>query len=573
MLRFRSEDAGDEAIRLAEGLSERILNALVRVRGFAVLARATSFRFGEERPEPRELGRRLGVDWLVDGSVQRSAGQLRVGVQLVDARSGFVRWADRIETATGNLGLVEDVVVRGVSSALGFEVPVVRTQRTPDPLALERVMQARWFWNRRFDRSAMDQALQSYREAIEADPTCAEAWAGLAEVYAILGSWEANALPHAEAQRKASTYAARALALDPTLAEAHAALGYSALHYGWDSLAADASFRRALELNRNCVTAHHWYSHALIAVGRVDESLAASRAALKLDPMNLVMSVHLAFHHHMAREPGRVVEQSLRVRRMDPSFQQGHYFLAWGLEGVGHLSEAVDAAEEGLRRNENPVMAACLARALASAGDARRARETCARFAPDAASRDLFSYELALVELALGEKEAALAQLERALECRSGWIAYAGADPRLDPLRSEQRFRKIADAVPRPLVTRAPQRAPPLLRQTGQRGWRSSQDGRRIPSGLLQARPDPGATRDSVSEGRKKRPRIPDGGVLRPLPASLQDPDRPDRRVPPDLGPLWTHLTLGPGGARRRACGEEHSDGCGCNRGPQVPPP
>jgi serine/threonine-protein kinase len=458
VLRFASEAPSADSVRLAEGVSERILNALVRVRGLSVLARASSFRFGADRPEPREIGRQLGVSWLVDGTVAREGRRLRVTAQLVEAKSGFVRWADRIETSADALASVEGSVLQAVSSALGLEAPPDRPQRIADPVALEKVMQARYFWNRRPEQVAVDQALQLYREAIEADPNCAEAWAGLAEVYATLGSWEIGVLPPAEAQSKASTYAARALALDPTLAEAHAALGYSALHFGWDSLAADASFRRAIELNRNCVTAFHWYSHALTAVGRVDESLATSRAALKLDPMNVLMTAHLAWHHHMAREPGRVVDQAQRVVHMDPSYQWGYYFLSWGHEAEGRLTEAVAAAREGIRRNNNPVMNACLARAYASAGDVRDARETCSLFARDARGRDLFAFELGLVELALGDRDAALTHFERALVCRSGWIAYARADPRLDPLRAEPRFQAIAAAAPRQLIT-APQTA------------------------------------------------------------------------------------------------------------------
>jgi len=185
----------------------------------------------------------------------------------------------------------------------------------------------------------------------------------------------------------------------------------------------------------------------------VDESLAMSRAALKLDPMNLLMTAHLAWHHHMARESGRVVEHAQRLLRMDPSYQWGHYYLSWGAEAEGRLSEAVEAAREGVRRNDNGVMNALLARAYASAGDVQAARATCSRFAPDARGRDLFAFELGLVDLALGDREAALTHLERALVCRSGWIAYARADPRLDPLRAEPRFQAIAAAAPSQLST------------------------------------------------------------------------------------------------------------------------
>src|SRR5262249_93602 len=142
--------------------------------------------------------------------------------------------------------------------------------------ALEKVVQARYFWNRR-PGEVVDRAIRSYQEALAIDPDNAEAWSGLAEVYATLGSWEAGVLPHAEGQSKAMGHAARALAIDPTLAEAHAVLGYAALHYAWDVASAEHGFRSALKLNPHCVTAHHWYSHLLAAAGRMEESLDESR--------------------------------------------------------------------------------------------------------------------------------------------------------------------------------------------------------------------------------------------------------------------------------------------------------
>ena len=430
---------------LAEGLADRILSRLIQVPGLAVLARTSSFREGSGGDDPLAAGARLGVGLVVSGRLSRTATGFRVQARLDGLLDGRTPWSLDIERRAADVLLLDGSIASSVAAALGLSAGRLhRAGRQTPAQALEKVVQARYFWNRR-PGEVVNQAIRCYQEALALDPENAEAWSGLAEVYATLGSWEAGVIPHADGQTKAMAHASRALAIDPTLADAHAALGYAALHYGWDLASAEHSFRAALSLDPHCVTGHHWYSHCLVAAGRVEESLEESRRCLQLDPMNLLMSVHLAWHHHMAREPGQVVEQSERVVAMDPRYHWGHYFLAWGLEALGEHARALEAAREAARvAGGNPVMGSLLGRALAIAGDSAAAREVIDEVARAGGPEDKFAYELALIHLALGERESALERLELARERRSGWMAYLEVDPRLDPLRDEPRFQALS---------------------------------------------------------------------------------------------------------------------------------
>ena len=430
---------------LAEGLADRILERLVQVSGLAVLARTSAFREGSGHGDPLGAATRLGVDLVVSGQLARTAAGFRVTARLDELATGRTPWSLDVERSASDLLLLDASIASAVAGTLGRSTPgPLRPPRVTPPGALEKVVQARYFWNRR-PGEVVNQAIRCYQDALALDPDNAEAWTGLAEVYATLGSWEAGVLPHAEGQSKAMAHAGRALSIDPTLAEAHAALGYAALHYGWDVPSAERSFHSALSLNAHCVTAHHWYSHVLAAAGRMEESLEESRRCLQLDPMNLLLSVHLAWHHHMAREPSHVVEQSERVVAMDPRYHWGHYFLAWGLESLGEHGRALEAAREAVRAAAgNPVMSSLLGRALALSGDVSAARQTAREVERAGGLEENFAYEVALIHLGLGEHDAALGWLERARTRRSGWMAYLDADPRLDPLRSEPRFQALS---------------------------------------------------------------------------------------------------------------------------------
>ncbi len=431
-----------------EGVSEEILNAVSRVPGTKVVARSSSFKFGGDAPVAQEIGRRLSASLLVEGSIRKSGGRLRVTARLVDAGTGYQRWSHVFDRPAEDVFAVQDEIARTVARCIHPELPEpdLRAPRALDLETYELFLKGRYHWNRR-PGPVVWEALKCFEKVIERAPRYAEAWAAIADIYATLGSWESGVLEPAEAESKARTAAARALEIDPDLGEAHTSLAYVAMHQGLDLRAGEEGFRHGLRLNPNYAPAHHWYSHCLAAAGSFAESLAQSRFALALDPMNLLLSVHLAWHHHMAREPSLTLEQAERVVEMDRSYHWGHYFVGWGAEALGETGRAVEAMREAVRSSgEDSVMVAGLARAHAAAGDRREAQAALRELERRRKGRALFAYEEAIVHLALGDRGRALGLLAQAKADRSGWMAYLAVDPRLDPLRGDPRFQALLPA-------------------------------------------------------------------------------------------------------------------------------
>jgi DNA-binding winged helix-turn-helix (wHTH) protein/tetratricopeptide (TPR) repeat protein len=447
VLPFESSDPTEAS--LGEGIAEQALDVLSRIPGVQVLARNSSFRLA--RASPREIGRRLSATIVVAGGLKGDPGRCEVAVRLLETRSGVQRDAGEFASGLeGISGLPEKiaqwVASRVIPSTAGGD-PGDSRRGPADPVdaeAFHLYLQGRYHWNRR-PGTPVREALRCFDEAIARSPGFAQAWAGVADANATLGSWEAGVLEPREAESRARSCAARALALDPGLAEAHTTLAYLDLHFAKDGAEAEERFLRALSLNPNYSAAHHWYAHCLVAAGRFEEALARSNIALAIDPMNVLLSVHLAWHHHMARAPELVLRESERVIRMEPAYHWGHYFLAWGQEAIGEPGRAVNSMLRAVECSaRDPVMIAGLARAQAAAGQRKEAVQTLARLYEIRAGKELFAYEVALVHLALNDAGSALDWLERAHSERSGWMAYLNVDPRLDPVRREERFQRIA---------------------------------------------------------------------------------------------------------------------------------
>jgi hypothetical protein len=293
------------------------------------------------------------------------------------------------------------------------------------------------------------QALERFERAIAVDPGFAPAHAALASVYGTLGAWEVGVLPPAEALAKAKMAAARALELDPQLAAGHTAVGYARLHFEWNADAACRQFDQAIALNPAWVDAHHWHSHALCAAARFAESLAACRRIVELDPINPLMHAHVAWHHYMARDFSEALTQADRVVRMEPGFHWGYFFKGWALERLGRGPEAVAAMREAVSLSSNsPVMLAGLGHALAVLQDRQQALAVARELERLRGGMGLFAYELGVIHEALGDHAPALEWLARAIEERSGWIAYLHVDPRLDALRADQRFLQLRREEP-----------------------------------------------------------------------------------------------------------------------------
>jgi DNA-binding winged helix-turn-helix (wHTH) protein/tetratricopeptide (TPR) repeat protein len=330
------------------------------------------------------------------------------------------------------------------------------TRDTSNAQARDLYIEGRSYWNKRTLESVR-KSIDLFGQATVLDPHYAAAWSGLADAWILAGSYGNSFLAPSIAMPKAKQAAEKALALDPASAEAHTSLAYIHLMWDWDFAAAEQEFKRAIELNPNYVNAHHWYSHELVALGRMADSHEESERALGLDPANVVINEHMAWHHMMAREYDRSIPQANKTIELDPGFVQAHRVLALDLLYTGRGQQACDEFEKGVQLSQNdPVATAYLARCYALTHREADARKILAGLEQASTERYVSAAEIAAVEAALHDSAAALSWLDKACDEHSASLIYLNADRVWDPLRGNPRFLADLKRVNLPLLADEP---------------------------------------------------------------------------------------------------------------------
>jgi TolB-like protein/Tfp pilus assembly protein PilF len=430
-------EADDEYF--SDGLAEEILNALGQVEALRVAARSSAFSFRGKATDIPAIAGKLQVANVLEGSVRRAGQRIRVTIQLVDARTGFQVWSERYDRQMEDIFELQDDIARAITERLKVSLGAGLRRSTSDLEAYELYLKGRYYWAQR--PQGIGKAIEYFERAIEQDPNYARARAGLADCYVTLGSWENGTMAPIEAMAKAKEAAGKALELDERLAEAHTTLAYRTTHHDWDWACAEAQFQHAFELNPNYVVCHHWYSHYLTAVGRTEESLKASKRCLELDPLDLVMNIHMAWHYHFARQYEQAIEQCWKTGELHPNSFWLAYFFGLAYEQQGHVDRAVEEFRTSVTMSGNVTFAtAALGHLYGIAG---KADEACAVYEELKARAErayVPAYDIALVCTGMGWNDQALEYLARAQQERSGWMTYLKVDPRLDPLRRDARF-------------------------------------------------------------------------------------------------------------------------------------
>ena len=451
VLPFLNIGADTENDYLCEGLAEELINALTRIKSFFVVARASAFVFRGTDVDAREIGRRLNVDTILEGSIQRAGDRLRVTAQLIDAGNGFHFWSERFDKQMTDVFAIQDEITLAIVKQLKIELLAkerlaVFAAKRENLESYNRYLKGRFYWAQR--PQGIAKAIEYFEQAIDKEPGSARAHAGLADCYATLGSWENGTLPPIEAMARAKEAASRALDLDSRLAEAHTTLAYRTTHHEWDWRGAEAQFKYAFELNPNYAVCHHWYSHFLTATGRTEESLAASKRCLELDPLDLVINIHMAWHYQFSRQYDQAIEQCWKTSELHPNSFWPAYFFGLAYEQQQQIDRAVEEFRIAVKMSGDVTFAtAGLGHLYGIAGKAAEARAVFDELCAKAKRTYVPAYDIALVCAGLGWKDQALASLDRAYEERSGWITYLNVDPRLDPLRSDTRFGDLLRRV------------------------------------------------------------------------------------------------------------------------------
>jgi TolB-like protein/Tfp pilus assembly protein PilF len=435
-----------------DGMTEAIITDLAKVRALRVISRTSVMRYkGETKPLP-EIARELGVTAVVEGSVRRAGNRVRVTAQLIDAATDEHLWAESYDRDLKDVLALQDELARSITR----EVRVVLTPLEQEHLSVGSgpvnpeahvlYLRGRHAWNHR-TVGELQQAARFFEEAVARDGSYAPAYAGLADTYALLGSWGFGALPPREAMPRARAAAERALALDGTLASARTSLAFVRQHYDWDFAAAETDYRRALELAPGYAPAHQWYAGLLAEQGRTQEALAEARTALDYDPVSLVMYRTLSYVSYLSRDYGGAVDAAERGLKLHPGSAGLSLSLAMARFERGERAEAIRTYESLLKEGPPEAVLAYLGNAYARTGQKQKAAESLAALETASRERYVPRYLLALVQSGLGDREAALRELGRSVEERSDFVLGARFNPLLDSLRSDARLAGLLARV------------------------------------------------------------------------------------------------------------------------------
>ncbi|AHG93244.1 transcriptional activator domain-containing protein (plasmid) [Gemmatirosa kalamazoonensis] len=436
-------DDARESAYLADGLTDALIDALGHLRGLRVAASASSFAFKGTATDAREAARALGVATIVTGRVRRAGPRLRVAVDVIDATSGSAVWTKRFERAHRDVFALQEEMRHAIVAALAPQLlgalpASAAPSRTENFAAYDLYLRGRHFLGRRV-REEVRKAIAHFEQALAEDPGYAAAWAGIADAYTLLGY--NGLLRPREAIPRAADAVRRALALDGTLAEAHASLGAIHLAYDWDWDGAARELRTAMALKPEYATARQWYAIYLLATGAVDEAIAEIGRARALDPLSAAINAGLAPMLLLAGRYEVAIAQLRRTLELEPDFAPAYGFLGWAYYLTGRRAEAAAAAERGaVLAGANPLS---MAYVKALAGDEPVARALLAAVEQAAASTYVQPVAVARAYAIIGDEPATLAWLGRALDERDPWSIYLAVDPTFAPLRGEPAFVRL----------------------------------------------------------------------------------------------------------------------------------
>ena len=448
VLPFIALSRGQDDAYLGAGLADALITRLGGTGRVAV--RPTSAVLKHAGRDPREAGRELQVDAVLEGKIQRRGSRLRVTVQLLPLSGPTPAWAETFDEESTNVFAVQDRIAEQVAAALDLQLGAADRERltrrdTGDAAAYESYLKGRYFWSR-FTGEWLERALGFFREAEEKDPGFSLPHAGLADAYLILGF--SGLVPPKEAWDLAGKEARRALAIDETVAEAHISLGYVRLFQEWDWRRAGAELRRAVALSPASAAARQWHGLYLDMLGRFEEARAEIERARQIDPLSLVTAALLAFQSYLTRDHERGLAECRRVVDLDPNHFLGRWSLGLALQALGRHREAVAEHRKALKLSGGSVlMKAVLARSLALAGRPAEARKILKELERANRETRAGSYPIATVRLPLGDADGALAALEAATEERDPWLVWLKVDPMLDALRGHRRYESLVRRV------------------------------------------------------------------------------------------------------------------------------
>jgi adenylate cyclase len=443
----------------SDGITEQIIDSLAQVHGLLVLARTTAFSFKNKNMDIREIGRQLRVTHVLEGSVsQGSAGKTRIIAQLIDVANGYHLWSQSYDSTEQDLLSLQSDVAKKVASALQIELHLTETKQlakplTQNPEAYDSYLRGRYLLEKRTVES-IQKGRTLFEEAVAKDPRFALGHAGIADSYILLG--KLGAISPDEASTRAWSEVSSALSLDDNLAEGYISRGTLLTDFEWNWPAAESDYRKAIELNSNSASAHHWYGRHLAEIGRGEEALRENELAEKLDPLSPFILTSKAKILIAAHNYEQAIEQCRKAIDLEENYASAFSVLGQAYLHHQQYPEGIEAAKKYVDLSNGSGWAKLeLAYAYAVAGDKPQSDQIANEVTTQ--SGPFSPYDMATICAAWHDPNGAFGWLEKAILQRSVDVIWIRVDPRLDPVRSDPRFAEVlARLVPRRQVSLLP---------------------------------------------------------------------------------------------------------------------
>ena len=435
----------------SDGFTEEMIAELGKLDPdhLGVIARTTTRLYKNAKKSIGQIRQELGVDYVLEGSIRRAGSRIRITAQLVQATDMTNLWAERYDRDVSDVLAIQSEVAMKIAHSLTLALKRPRAEKGQSASfpAYELCLRGKFYREQATEEGAR-KAIEYFQRAIAIDPTYAPAHAGLADCYRLLGApgWEVE--QPADLLRKAKDGAERALALDPQSSEAHGVLSMVKLDYDWDLIGSEREVLEAIRLNPSSVQAHQYYSSTLTTMGRLDEAIREARIAMDLDPLSAIAGTSLAIRYWYA---GRIDEATAVFRKTietNPEFGVAHWGLAQCYRAKGDARQQIEELRRAVALSGNSAyMRAHLAYGYATAGN--RAQAESIRRELDLESRDHYTspYYGALIAAGLGDRDAMMASLERALADRSGWMVFLQVEPEFEAVRQAPEFQRLLARV------------------------------------------------------------------------------------------------------------------------------
>lgn len=433
---------------LSDGMTETLINSLSRLPRVTVKSLSSVSRYKGKGLEPQRVGAELDVQAFLNGRVVQRGDQLTLSLEFVDARTGNQIWGEQYNRKLADILAVQDEVATRISEQLRIELSGEQQERltrryTDNTEAYQAYLRGR-FYSAEFTESGLQKGIEYFNQAIAIDPNYALAWAGMANGY-----WESNDIhiaPHV-AMPRAKRAALRALAIDDTLAEAHAALAIALTAYDWDWPSAEREFRRAIDLNPDYPSAHTQYAWYLSFMARSDEAVKAAARAAELDPLSANPAGILGIVLGWARRPGEAHAQLRKTLALDPESWLTLTYSSWVHISEGKFAEAITELQQARKIDDNQYVVGTLGHAYARSGNRGEALKALEQLKQWSTGRYVSPHSIAMIYAGLGENDSAFEWLEKAFAARSEHVGSLRVDPRMDPLRADPRFSSLVRRV------------------------------------------------------------------------------------------------------------------------------